>query len=530
MPSRLDKDVKDTHSSGSDTLRTDHDDDNDKMSKTTNDQATMVASPTTLQSSDEKRVKSGDEKKKNKKKRGFWARLRACFVPCLDEHDDGLQDHSDPAGRTTSEKAKATTTNASTTNTGVTKGKNQSGSRPGTATKENGKSAKKGTTTTVEANVNGNKKTGEADSNRLTDETAVSSSSSSANHPPVAAARPRPGAYSASTPSNRGSVHTRNSLVLNPPHLLIPNGPVNLTAPSTPAYNTFELDPNQDVVIPPTPKAGASSHLLPVDETEGVTSGAVQPPGGIGGHQGHDALGLGGSTSSGGSEKEESDRGTFTDDGDYHETKEEDDIEAEEMRLILNGGSGIPIVDGKPKPLLPPLAEKHKGRKCLVLDMDETLLHSSFKMMPQHDFTVPVEIEWQWHNAYVLKRPGVEEFLRRMGELYEVIVYTASVSKYADPVLDKVDTHKAVSYRLFRESCYNHRGNYVKDLSMLGRPLDTCIILDNSPASYLFHPNNAVPVTTWFNDPLDTELTDLIGFLTDLADVEDVRPLLAREC
>ena len=51
------------------------------------------------------------------------------------------------------------------------------------------------------------------------------------------------------------------------------------------------------------------------------------------------------------------------------------------------------------------------------------------QLMPQHDFTVPVEIEWQWHNAYVLKRPGVEEFLRRMGEIYEVIVYTASVSK-----------------------------------------------------------------------------------------------------
>lgn len=49
--------------------------------------------------------------------------------------------------------------------------------------------------------------------------------------------------------------------------------------------------------------------------------------------------------------------------------------------------------------------------------------------MPTHDFTVAVEIEWQWHNAYVLKRPGVEEFLRRMGEIYEVVVYTASVSK-----------------------------------------------------------------------------------------------------
>ena len=104
---------------------------------------------------------------------------------------------------------------------------------------------------------------------------------------------------------------------------------------------------------------------------------------------------------------------------------------------------------------------------------------------------------------------------------------TSSV-QYADPVLDKVDVHKAVSHRLFRESCYSHRGNYVKDLSMLGRPLEDCIILDNSPASYLFNPANAVPVMTWFNDPHDTELTDLIGFLTDLATAGDVRGILAR--
>lgn len=328
-----------------------------------------------------------------------------------------------------------------------------------------------------------------ADSNKLTDETMVQTS-----------------------PSRVGSNGAASATSAVPsPHLTIPATPVVITAPSTPTYNTFDLDPDPDVVIPPTPKG---SHLLPVDETEGVTSGAVQPPG---------------STAHPEKTGEETDGGGYTDD-EYHDAKEEEDLDAEEMRLIMNAGSGIPIVDGKPKPLLPPIAEKHQGRKCLVLDMDETLLHSSFKLMPQHDFTVPVEIEWQWHNAYVLKRPGVEEFLRRMGEIYEVVVYTASVSKYADPVLDKVDVHRAVSHRLFRESCYNHRGNYVKDLSMLGRPLNTCIILDNSPASYLFNPNNAVPVTTWFNDPLDTELTDLIGFLTDLATVDDVRPLLAREC
>lgn len=35
-------------------------------------------------------------------------------------------------------------------------------------------------------------------------------------------------------------------------------------------------------------------------------------------------------------------------------------------------------------------------------------------------------------------------------------------AQYADPVLDKLDIHQVVSHRLFRESCYNHKGNYVK--------------------------------------------------------------------
>lgn len=47
----------------------------------------------------------------------------------------------------------------------------------------------------------------------------------------------------------------------------------------------------------------------------------------------------------------------------------------------------------------------------------------------QADFVVPVEIEYHWHHFHVLKRPGVDEFLRRMGEIYEVVIFTASLSK-----------------------------------------------------------------------------------------------------
>ena len=70
------------------------------------------------------------------------------------------------------------------------------------------------------------------------------------------------------------------------------------------------------------------------------------------------------------------------------------------------------------------------------------------------------------------------------------------------------------------------RSSDLQDLSQLGRPMTDIIIVDNSPASYIFHPNNAVPVSSWFNDPHDTELTDLCPFLADLRAVDDVRPVL----
>ena len=47
----------------------------------------------------------------------------------------------------------------------------------------------------------------------------------------------------------------------------------------------------------------------------------------------------------------------------------------------------------------------------------------------QADYVVPVEIEYHWHNVYVIKRPGVDNFLKKMGEIYEIVVFTASLSK-----------------------------------------------------------------------------------------------------
>jgi RNA polymerase II subunit A small phosphatase-like protein len=173
-------------------------------------------------------------------------------------------------------------------------------------------------------------------------------------------------------------------------------------------------------------------------------------------------------------------------------------------------------------PLLPPPAPDLAGRKCLVLDLDETLVHSSFKPIPNPDFIIPVEIEEQVHKVYVLKRPGVDQFLQRCGPLFEVVVFTASLAKYADPVLDLLDSTKVVHHRLFREACTNYKGNFVKDMSRLGRDLKHCLIIDNSPTSYLFHPENAIPCETWYDDEHDTELLDLLPVLEQLTKVDNV--------
>ncbi|ETO27314.1 carboxy-terminal domain RNA polymerase II polypeptide A small phosphatase 2, partial [Reticulomyxa filosa] len=185
--------------------------------------------------------------------------------------------------------------------------------------------------------------------------------------------------------------------------------------------------------------------------------------------------------------------------------------------------------------LLPPLSPENKGKRCLVLDLDETLVHSSFKPINSADFVIPVEIDGVVHRVYVLKRPFVDEFLLECSKSYELVIFTASLSKYADPLLDQLDTHRVLSHRLFRESCTLHGSAYVKvlnfffflylllshttfffewekkkkkiqDMRRLGRRLKDIIFVDNSPHSYAFQPKNAVPIASWFDDKTDTQV------------------------
>jgi Dullard-like phosphatase family protein len=177
--------------------------------------------------------------------------------------------------------------------------------------------------------------------------------------------------------------------------------------------------------------------------------------------------------------------------------------------------------------LLPPISFNLRDRGCLVLDLDETLVHASFTPVDQFDYTFPIVIKGKEYQMYVRKRPFMEEFLAAVAQKFEVVVFTASMSEYASEVLDLIDpTGVLIHHRLFRQHCTNTNGLFIKDLSLLGRPLERVVIIDNSPTAFLWHPRNAIQCTSWFEDVFDTELRDIHPLLDQLAVAPDVVPVL----
>ena len=67
--------------------------------------------------------------------------------------------------------------------------------------------------------------------------------------------------------------------------------------------------------------------------------------------------------------------------------------------------------------------------KTLVLDLDETLVHSTFDYIDNPDLVIPIVIDDMKHYIYVLIRPGTYELIEELSAFYEIVIFTASMSK-----------------------------------------------------------------------------------------------------
>lgn len=185
-----------------------------------------------------------------------------------------------------------------------------------------------------------------------------------------------------------------------------------------------------------------------------------------------------------------------------------------------------------PSSIYPAFLPEEFGRKksiTLVLDLDETLIHSTLEHCDDADFTFPVFLNMKQHTVYVRRRPYLQIFLEKVAQMFEIVIFTASESIYAEQLLNILDSdRKLISRRIYRESCIFSDGSYTKDLTILGVDLAKVAIIDNSPQVFRLQVNNGIPIKSWFDDPSDHALISLLPFLETLIDAEDVRPIIAE--
>ncbi|KAJ6240641.1 ctd nuclear envelope phosphatase 1 [Anaeramoeba flamelloides] len=183
----------------------------------------------------------------------------------------------------------------------------------------------------------------------------------------------------------------------------------------------------------------------------------------------------------------------------------------------------------------PKLSETKKIILCL--DLDETLISSAFQKPEDYDFSCDFEDATnRKHVVYIKKRPMLDSFLQIVSKLFEVVIFTASLQEYADPILNKLDPkNQFFSLRLYRDSCSLYCGSYVKDLRLLTKNMDSILIVDDLPCSFLFQPENAlkIPAFHYFKNEkgvfkFDDCLESVLSILKKVSHTRDVIKILQQ--
>jgi Dullard-like phosphatase family protein len=172
-----------------------------------------------------------------------------------------------------------------------------------------------------------------------------------------------------------------------------------------------------------------------------------------------------------------------------------DDLAADEAKRNLD------------RTVVPPKTDKKRG--TLVLDMDETLLHThSFETIRDNSKPYPLKPGWEKSGLFpegpfqsyaaFSRRPGLDDFIKEVKDDWEIIIFTSALGHYADAALDTIDPKREWSAtRTFRPSTTMFDGRYVKGLSVLKRDLSRTVLIDNDPWAFCLNIENGIPIMSY---------------------------------
>lgn len=127
------------------------------------------------------------------------------------------------------------------------------------------------------------------------------------------------------------------------------------------------------------------------------------------------------------------------------------------------------------------IGRRLRMKKELVLDLDETLVHSTTEWAVSYHFTVTVKLPCGVLSGesdvlrtserssgeqgaasddmypavfYVTKRPYLDVFLKKVSKWYNLSIFTSSLRVYAEPVINEIDTRHLIKRRFYRDVNY----------------------------------------------------------------------------
>ena len=143
---------------------------------------------------------------------------------------------------------------------------------------------------------------------------------------------------------------------------------------------------------------------------------------------------------------------------------------------------------------LPPMKKFYKY--TLVLDLDETLVY----LMPNNIYlTEEGKIGEAKHT--LIFRPGLLDFLKKMKTLFELVIFSFGTLEYVDSVIKIIEKNeKFFEHVLYRQHATVNSGEYIKDLSLLGRDLKNIIIVDDIPQVFKLQERNGICIKAFYGD------------------------------
>jgi Dullard-like phosphatase family protein len=163
----------------------------------------------------------------------------------------------------------------------------------------------------------------------------------------------------------------------------------------------------------------------------------------------------------------------------------------------------------RPSYFLPPINKKYKY--TLILDLDETLIYLKNKINISNNDKF---LNNPFSSSILILRPGLIDFLKKMKQIYELIIFSSGTLDYIMPIIKIIEKKgKFFEYILYRKHIsFLKNGEYYKDLSLLNRNLKNVIIVDDMAKNFVLHKSNGICIKPFKGDVINNRNTlELLG-------------------